>query len=154
MNRRIRKLIAWTISDLSRLMSPPLSCPLSLAAHTAAGLPSVSARVRQTKTAIPFRSCRRIRRSPRSRDARRRFVKTITQSRPVSIVGRSGRQRDDPSPDHDVAVVEDDRLAGTGRPLRPIEDHLSSAPLEGPYGGSGRPMAVANLGLDPQRAAR
>src|SRR6266850_5897683 len=157
MNRRIRKLMTWTISDLSRLMSPPSWPPSPAAAHAAAGPTSASATPRHTKTTIPLRSCRRIRRSPRSRDARRRFVKTITQSRPVSIVRgarRSGRVRDDPAPDHDVAVVEDDRLARAGRPLRRIEHHLRPVSLEGAHGRRGRAVAVADLRLDPQRCPR
>ena len=125
MNSRIRKLTTWTISDLSRLMSPP-SWPPSLAAHAAAG------------------------RDERQRDAEAHedddpsqvmlthsAVSSITRCQTkvcenyhsiapgVNRPGRSGRVRDDPAPDHDVAVVEDDRLARADRPLRRVEDHLA-----------------------------
>src|SRR6267143_6019534 len=120
------------ISDLSRLMRPPLSCPPSVAASALPGPRSISRTAIRATVPIHSRSRWYIRRSPRSRSARRRFVKTITQFRPVSIVGAqiARRPRDDPAPHHDVAVVENHRLAGTHGALWSVEDDLGGATLQ------------------------
>src|SRR6267142_6654895 len=144
MSSRITKLMPCTISDLSRLMRPPLSCPPSGAAHTRAGTNSIT-RTTRARLAI-------IRRSPRSRDARRRFVKTITRLRPVSIVPRSavGAPCDNPASHNDLAAVEDHRLARAGRALRGIEHHLDGPLFQHMQAGRGRLVVVADLRLDAQ----
>ena len=61
------------------------------------------------------------------------------------------RSLDPAAAEHDVTVVEDDRLAGRDRTLRVIEDNLGPAVVEGTHTSWGQRRDGAGYG--PQRAA-
>src|SRR2546425_1189384 len=91
MASRIRKLNIWMISDLSRLISPPPPCsPPSEAASASAGRS-----ITHADTMEPSHTERRwsIGQIPPVSCCRRRFVKTITRGRALSISAGSRPRR-------------------------------------------------------------
>src|SRR6267143_1660243 len=120
MARRIRKLSIWMISDLSRLISPPPPCsPPSDAANASAG-----SSITHADTMEPSHTERRwsIGQIPPVSWCRRRFVKTITRLRRLSI-----RPRDHAPADDEIVTVPHDRLTRRDRALGLVEDDLGAA---------------------------
>src|SRR5712691_10416807 len=169
MTRRMMKLTAWTISDLSRLINPPPPCspaaawavsgpPAGVVSGPAAraALPSSATSVRAHRSA-PSRACPRscMRRSPRCDERvalRIAEVKTITR--------RERRQPnlaspcDHPAADDEVAPVPHDGLARRDRPLRTLEHDLGAFGIERPHGRRCGHVRVSDPGLDSQRIRR
>src|SRR6266850_1696749 len=147
MARRIRKLSIWMISDLSRLISPPPPCsPPSDAANASAG-----SSITHADTMEPSHTERRwsIGQIPPVSWCRRRFVKTITGVRRLSI-----RPRDHAPADDEIVTVPHDRLTRGDRALGLVEHDLG-APRARRDDGRGRgTMAVTDSRLHAQWLAR
>src|SRR5882672_5122439 len=147
MARRIRKLSIWMISDLSRLISPPPPCsPPSDAANASAG-----SSITHADTMEPSHTERRwsIGQIPPVSWCRRRFVKTITGVRRLSI-----RPRDHAPADDEIVTVPHDRLTRGDRALGLVEHDLR-APRARRDDGRGRgTMAVTDSRLHAQWLAR
>src|SRR2546421_813892 len=143
MARRIRKLSIWMISDLSRLISPPPPCsPPSGAANA-----SVGSSITHADTMQPSHTERRwsIGQIPPVSWCRRRFVKTITRLRRLSI-----RPRDHAAADDEIVTVPHDRLTRRDRALGLVEHDLGTAGARRDDGRGRRPMAVADSRLHAQ----
>src|SRR2546421_675839 len=147
MARRIRKLSIWMISDLSRLISPPPPCsPPSGAANA-----SVGSSITHADTMQPSHTERRwsIGQIPPVSWCRRRFVKTITRLRRLSI-----RPRDHAAADDEIVTVPHDRLTRRDRALGLVEHDLGTAGARRDDGRGRRTMAVADSRLHAQWVAR
>src|SRR5204862_187653 len=135
------------ISDLSRLISPPPPCsPPSGAASASAG-----SSITHAVTMEPSHTERRwsIGQIPPVSYCRRRFVKTITRLRRLSI-----RPRDHAPADDEIVTVPHDRLTRRDRALGLVEHDLGTAPARRDDGRGRGTMAVADSRLHPQWLAR
>src|SRR2546423_2627687 len=138
------------ISDLSRLISPPPPCsPPSGAANASAG-----SSITHADTMQPSHTERRwsIGQIPPVSWCRRRFVKTITRLRGLSI-----RPRDHAPADDEIVTVPHDRLTRRDRALGLVEHDLRAACARRDDGRGRGTMAVAESRLHapwlPRRGA-
>src|SRR5258708_14711297 len=143
MASRIRKLSIWMISDLSRLISPPPPCsPPSGAANASAGSSITHADTMEASHTERRWSIGQI---PPVSWCRRRFVKTITGVRRLSI-----RPRDHAPADDEIVTVPHDRLTRRDRALGLVEHDLRAPRAPRDDGRRRGTMAVTDSRLHAQ----